>query len=182
MIFGFFITILTFPGVVMHEVAHEVACHIAGVRVLKVKYFDLSFKNRTAGYVEHTAPESYGAAFLICIAPIIFSNLAALALFMPAIRFDILPLRVLFAWLGISCAMHAFPSTGDARNLFRCSKASLWRNPLALLGFPVVGIIYLANFLSFFWLDFFWALFILFSTSALAHNFVLFESVWRMFP
>lgn len=60
-------------------------------------------------------------------------------------------------WLGVSIGMHAFPSTQDAQNLLDQAKqaASSW-HPLALLSFPLVVVIYVANILRFFWFDYFY--------------------------
>jgi hypothetical protein len=55
--------------------------------------------------------------------------------------------------------MHAFPSTQDAKVLWQQAKkaASLF-NPLAILSFPLVGLIYVANVLRIFWLDYFYGI------------------------
>jgi hypothetical protein len=56
-------------------------------------------------------------------------------------------------YLGVSIAMHAFPSTGDASAIWETlnDKATpLW---LKITGYPIVGIIYLGAIGSFFWLD-----------------------------
>ena len=36
---GFIISILTFPGVIVHELAHQICCYICGIKVYEVKYF-----------------------------------------------------------------------------------------------------------------------------------------------
>jgi hypothetical protein len=51
--------------------------------------------------------------------------------------------------------MHAFPSTQDAHNLLvHAKKAIRSFHPLALVSFPLVLAIYLANLGSMFWLDY----------------------------
>ena len=48
-----------------------------------------------------------------------------------------------------------FPSTHDANNLWPAAKeAARVTNPLALLSFPLVIVIYVAHFLSVFWFDY----------------------------
>ena len=47
---GLIISILTFPGVIVHELAHQICCKICGVAVYQVKYFQ--FQN-PCGYVIH---------------------------------------------------------------------------------------------------------------------------------
>ena len=52
-----------------------------------------------------------------------------------------------------------FPSTHDANNLWPAAKeAARVTNPLALLSFPLVVVIYVAYGLSFFWFDYFYGI------------------------
>jgi hypothetical protein len=61
------------------------------------------------------------------------------------------------AWFGISIGMHAFPSTQDLKNVWQLTpEAARHGHPLAILSYPLVGLLYLANFGRFFWLDYFW--------------------------
>ena len=63
------------------------------------------------------------------------------------------PLDYLLIYLGVSIAMHAFPSTGDANAIWKHineKETSLW---IKILGYPIVGLIYLGSLGSFFWLD-----------------------------
>jgi hypothetical protein len=53
--------------------------------------------------------------------------------------------------------MHSFPSVGDADNLWDASKQAWQRNPLALLGFPIVGLIKLAALAKAIWFDLLYA-------------------------
>ena len=59
-----------------------------------------------------------------------------------------------FFYLGVSIAMHAFPSTGDAQSIIVIMKESTTPLWLKIIGWPVVGLIYIGSFGSFFWLDF----------------------------
>jgi len=63
------------------------------------------------------------------------------------------PVDFLLIWLGVSIAMHAFPSTGDAKTL--CTAMSAVGVPLCvkLIAYPIIGIIYLGAIGSYFWLD-----------------------------
>ena len=152
---GTLIAILTFPGVIVHEAGHRLFCSLAGVRVYKTCYFRLG---NPAGYVIHGPVHSYGAGFLICVAPFIVNTAVALLIF--SIASNVYSSAVAFPlyWLGISIGMHAFPSSGDADNLWRYSKA-VWRhNPLAVLGFPAVILIKIAAVLSIIWFDLFYAI------------------------
>ena len=152
---GTLIAILTFPGVIIHEAGHRLFCSLAGVRVYKTCYFRLG---NPAGYVIHGPVHSYGAGFLICVAPFIVNTAVALLIFSIAVNVSSNAVAFPLYWLGISIGMHAFPSSGDADNLWRYSKA-VWRhNPLAVLGFPAVILIKIAAVLSIIWFDLFYAI------------------------
>ena len=58
-------------------------------------------------------------------------------------------------WLGISIGMHAFPSTHDAKNVWRLARQQARSlKPLVLLSFPLVVAIYAGNFLRIVWFDY----------------------------
>lgn len=149
---GTFIALLTFPGVVIHELGHRIFCQLVGVRVYKTVYF--RFGN-PAGYVIHEAPARYSSTFLITVAPFIFNTIVALTMFFIAAHTSVM--TVLFYWLGFSIGMHAFPSSGDASSLWQHT-IRIWRqNPLALLGLPFVLLIVIANILRVIWFDLIYA-------------------------
>jgi hypothetical protein len=156
MIPGELIALLTFPGVIIHEAAHMLFCKLGRVAVLDVCFF--RFGN-PAGYVVHEEPKKFSTAFLISVGPFIINSLVCILLCFPAFvpvrifdRAD--PISYFLLWLGLSIGMHAFPSTQDANVLWHYArKASSNFHPLAILSLPLVGIIYLANLGSIFWLD-----------------------------
>jgi len=113
---GKLIAILTFPGVIVHEAGHRLFCSLAGVRVYKTCYFRLG---NPAGHVIHGPAQSYGAGFLICVAPFIVNTAIALLIFSIAVNVSSTAIALPLYWLGISIGMHAFPSSGDADNLWR---------------------------------------------------------------
>jgi len=49
--------------------------------------------------------------------------------------------------------MHAFPSTGDANVIWDMMKESNTSLPVKIIGYPIVGLIYIGSLGSFFWLD-----------------------------
>ena len=164
---GFVISLLTFPGVVVHEFAHKKLCDAFAVPVHEVAYFRLG---TPAGYVLHEEPERYRQTFAISVAPFLVNTIVALGLLGAAAfvwgRPDALGLRTddlgvlgwLVVWVGLSTGMHAFPSKGDAKEIWRRSRAE-WRTaPLTLLGLPFVLVIYVANLLSVLWFDGLYAL------------------------
>lgn len=159
----FFIGCLAMPGVVFHELGHYLFCKLAGVRVHKVVCF--RFGN-PAGYVVHAAPRHFRDHFAIVAGPFVLNSTTALLLFasvigewnrpsaLAAMPIDTLLLWLAAIWLAVSMALQAFPSKGDARSLWQVTNRHVRRgNILAVIGYPFVGIIYLANILRWLWLD-----------------------------
>ena len=72
----------------------------------------------------------------------------------PVIRFENADLLdYVLIWLGVSIAMHAFPSKGDAKTIWSMLKRRETPLLVKLIGAPIVGLIYLGALGSFFWLD-----------------------------
>jgi hypothetical protein len=162
--FRWLIALITFPGIILHEWAHKFFCDRTRVPVYKTCYFRLG---NPAGYVIHGSVDSYGKAFLIATAPFLVNTAIAVILFVIAVIIPLGLITYLLYWLGISIAMHSFPSSQDADNLWNYSKRNWWRNPLALFGFPVIGLIKLAGMLSAVWFDLLYAVFLLILVAAI---------------
>ena len=152
---GFLISIATFPGVIVHELAHVAFCKFTDTRVLKVCYFRVG---NPAGYVIHEQPSTVWRHILIGIGPFFVNTLLGFMLGIIAIPMHMdldhpTPLQVILLWLGVSIAMHSFPSTGDARSIWHAvwSKGS----PISarLIGSPLVVVIFAGAIGSIFWLD-----------------------------
>ena len=152
---GFIISIATFPGVIVHELAHQLFCRYFKVPVFKVVYFQVG---NPAGYVLHEAVRKKGQGILISVGPFLVNTilgaLISLPAALPVFKFNTAgPLDYLLIYLGVSIAMHAFPSRGDANVIWNAIKEEdtpLW---IRIIGYPVVGLIYLGALGSFFWLD-----------------------------
>lgn len=154
---GFIIALLTFPGVIVHETGHLLFCRLRKVEVTEACYFRLG---NPAGYIVHAATDNFLDTLLICLGPFFLNSLLCLLLCLPAfIPYKVYgrehdPLVLFQLWLGVSIGMHAFPSTGDARNLWtHAREAAREGSALAWFSFPLVGFIYLANLASVFWFD-----------------------------
>lgn len=153
---GELIALLTFPGVIVHEAAHMLFCKLGRVAVLDVCFYRWG---NPAGYVIHEEPTNFGTAFLVSVGPFIVNSLLCIVLCFPAFvpvrvfdRPD--PISYFLLWLGLSIGMHAFPSTQDAKVLWHYArKAAASFHPLAILSFPLVVVICVANIGSIFWLD-----------------------------
>ncbi|HYV52983.1 MAG TPA: DUF3267 domain-containing protein, partial [Chitinophagaceae bacterium] len=73
---------------------------------------------------------------------------------LPVVKFNTgTPLDYLLIYLGVSIAMHAFPSTGDANAIWQVMKDKKTSWAVKILGYPIVGLIYAGALGSFFWLD-----------------------------
>lgn len=152
---GILINIATFPGVIVHELAHQLFCRWFKVPVFEVCYFQL--KNPT-GYVLHEpAPKAYQTT-LISVGPFIINTVLAFVIGLPAAlqyKFDSANVFDFFLlYLAISIGANAFPSTGDASALWKSvmnSETSSWLTKVVVT--PIVGFIYLGALGSFFWLD-----------------------------
>lgn len=154
---GQLVTLATFPGVIVHEVAHMWFCKLRGIAVFDVRFFRYG---NPAGYVAHEEINNFNTAFLVSVGPFIVNSLLCMFIclpaFLPVRTFGVPSLSSYFLlWLGISIGMHAFPSIGDAHALYQhARKAASSGHLLAILSFPLVVLIYLANIGSVFWLDY----------------------------
>jgi hypothetical protein len=153
---GILVSALTFPGVVIHELAHQMFCRYFNVPVYEVCYFH--FGNPT-GYVIHGQPEKWTHSVLIAAGPFFMNSILGVVLTFPSV------LRVsefdgatsvfdgILLWLGISIAMHAIPSIGDAKSMWQAVSGNKAPLLAKLIVAPIVGIIFLLAVGSVFWLD-----------------------------
>lgn len=153
---GEIISILTFPGVIVHEFAHMFFCKVRKVAVFDACYFRIG---NPAGYVVHENTDNFTTTFLVSMGPFVVNTLLCLLICLPAympVKFFDLdhPLSYFLIWLGVSIGMHAIPSNQDADNVFQQAKQQVknW-NILAILSFPLVGLIYIFNVLRILWAD-----------------------------
>lgn len=152
---GFVISIVTFPGVIVHEFAHQLFCRLYKVPVFKVVYFQVG---NPAGYVLHEPAPNKWHNIMISIGPFfvntILGALIALPAALPIFTFENGGLLdYVLIYLGVSIAMHAFPSTGDANAIWEVLKEKDTNLLVKIIGYPLVGLIYLGSLASFFWLD-----------------------------
>lgn len=149
---GIIISVVTFPGVIVHEIAHQIFCRILKVAVMDVCYFKMG---NPAGYVIHETPQKLWHQLLIAIGPFIVNTIIGAIVTFPAVTntyfFAMGTLDAVLMWLGISIAMHSFPSVGDAKNIWSATKKASYF--IRVLSFPVVGIIYVGAIGSVIWLD-----------------------------
>lgn len=153
---GIVISAVTFPGVVIHELAHQLFCRLFKIPVFQVCYF--RFGN-PAGYVVHGESENWIHQVLVSAGPFFLNSLlGALLAFPSALRtfeFDgaATALDGVLMWLGISIAMHAIPSTGDAKSMWAAVSGKKAPGVAKLFVAPVVGLIFILALGSVVWLD-----------------------------
>ncbi|MBS1700752.1 MAG: DUF3267 domain-containing protein [Armatimonadetes bacterium] len=156
---GFLISWLTFPGVIVHELAHAIFCRLYGVAIYEVKFFRFAVGLRQpVGYVIHEGAKKASQNLMISIGPFFVNTIIGGIIGAPAAipvfklgSFD--PLDLLLIWLGVSIAMHAFPSTGDAASIRRALKHPDTPTATKIWATPIMGLIYLGALGSMFWLD-----------------------------
>src|SRR5882762_2787372 len=101
---GILITFITFPGVIVHALAHQLFCRLYKVPVFQVVYFRMG---NPAGYVLHEVPQSKLQSIMISIGPFLVNTLTgalvALPAAMPVFKFDNAgPLDYVLIYLGVS--------------------------------------------------------------------------------
>lgn len=152
---GFLISILTFPGVIVHELSHQLFCRFYKVPVFQVVYFQVG---NPAGYVVHEKTNNKWQTIMISAGPFVLNTLLGAIIAFPAA----LPVFILenaglldyfLIYLGVSIAMHAFPSTVDANNIWNCLKEKDTSSLMKIFGYPLTALIYVGSFGSILWLD-----------------------------
>ena len=154
---GWLIAILTFPGVIAHEIGHRLFADWAKVPVYKVCYFRVG---NPAGYVIHGPVNNLKSSFLISVGPLIVNTLlCAVITFSAVFPLYILEAEqyswvfILLIWVGFSIGMHAFPSNEDMENLVNNVKSAKQGGALLLAAKFFAGLLRLANALRVIWFD-----------------------------
>lgn len=153
---GQLIAVISFPGIIIHEFAHMLFCRLRKVAVLDACYFRVG---NPAGYVVHENSDDFNTTFLVSMGPFFVNTILCLLICLPAympIKYFNLehPFSYFLIWLGVSIGMHAIPSNQDASNIYEQAKDKVKEgNVLAIVSFPLIGLIYIFNALRFFWAD-----------------------------
>jgi len=154
-VFRIILILASIPGVIVHELGHQILCHLTGTRVLKVCYFRFGIP---AGYVMHERPRSVWRHMFISLGPFLVNTTVAFALGWLALNghlpgASVWTAKVLPLWLAVAIAMHAFPSFGDAESFLD----AVWTRGAGffakLLGTPVALLMFLGAFLGNYGLD-----------------------------
>jgi|GEM_PF-112645 len=154
MIPGFIINALTFPGMIAHEAVNELLLKSSGTKVTDSCYFRFSADAAEPNsYIEHELPNKYSTSLLVNIGPLLVNSALALLSALAIKINDDSPAKLVFMWLTLSFAMHAFPSFSEARMLMSKSAKSIKKNILAVLGLILSPLFFVIGILKIFWLD-----------------------------
>jgi hypothetical protein len=152
---GIIISIVTFPGVIVHELAHQLFCRWFKIPVFEVCYFRTE---NPVGYVIHEPAKKVYQSVFVSVGPFIINSLLCFLIgFSASLQFKFDSANVLdylLLYLAISIGTHAFPSTGDAASLWKAvvkSDSTSWFAKAIVT--PIVGFIYAGALGSMFWLD-----------------------------
>lgn len=159
---GFLIGWATFPGIIIHEYAHEKACHWRNIPVREVNYFSLD----GSGYVKHRQPRGFKDTLVVSAAPFVVNTLLAFVLYI--LCFSLLEGSTFLGgtsatltqygalaagWVALSVGWHAIPSFGDAGHIWRGARKQWRTSNLALFSLPLVVLFYIGNLLAVVWFD-----------------------------
>lgn len=150
---GWFIALLTFPGVILHEMAHKFFCDIYHIPVYHVSYFTASSR---AGHVIHENVADARQRAIISLAPLLVNSVVALLFLSPwlvplSLGTHFLStytrLDLFLFWVGLSCGFNALPSKIDLMHVEKDVSVliSLSRGVAKILNFlePAGGLLWL---------------------------------------
>ncbi len=160
-IIHFVFAIITFPGIIVHEIAHRFFCDITKTAVYEIDYLNLSNFSTTGylGYVKHKEAIGLRKNILINLGPLLLNTFFCVVFTTPyamsiaANAGNVLNFSHIFLlWLGFSIGVHALPSKQDIINLTKY--ISSYHNFFTqILYFPFRVLFFLSRILSFFWFD-----------------------------
>lgn len=158
--------ILLAPGIIVHELAHAFFCVLFRIKIYRI---NLLRYDAVAGYVIHAEPQRFLPALFISFGPLIINSVLALWLFTKVELVYAWPI-LLYLWLGITLGLQAIPSTGDAKALLNNANHNFWRNPLVIVFYPLVLVLYILNFLKRLFIDFIFVIFLFYIAQAHGQN------------
>jgi len=138
----------TAPGIVLHELAHRLACLVVGVPVQSVAYFQLT---GPPGYVEHATPSRWSTAALIALAPLAGNVAVAAVLIEYSLAtytgsgIDAVATGGLLWWVAVAALIHTLPSSTDLETVWAATTARWYRVPLAVVVGPLYALRRLAG-------------------------------------
>lgn len=120
---GWVVAIVTFPGVIVHEIAHRFFCDLFKVRVYRCFYF-IPFSEQ-AGLVLSESTDNLAVSFWIGYGPLFINTFLSLICCFPfylshaaGAEYILFPSTFFYiiTWVGFSIGIQAIPSSDDMRN------------------------------------------------------------------
>lgn len=159
---GKIISLITFPGVIVHEIAHKFFCDLLNIPVYEASY--LPFK-KSSGYIKHENIVSVTKALIVTLGPLIINSILCMFLtFSASIPLFILeatlvnPLFYIIFWFGISIGMHALPSDIDIDSFIESVKGSKGQGIIYYISLPFCYFFRIINALRVIWADLIFAI------------------------
>jgi hypothetical protein len=165
---GWILSILTFPGVIVHEAAHLFFAMLAGVRVHEVVFFQIS--TTKSGYVVHDIPRHIWQALFISLGPLLINTFLCGMLLGPFIRVSSTDrnfFTYVVMWVGLSVGMHALPSNQDIRAFIATIRHHHGIGLMYFAAHLLLLFFGLVNFLRFLWIDLIYAVIVALIASSL---------------
>lgn len=162
---GELIALITFPGIILHEIAHRFFCDFFHVPVYSIRYF-IPFST-TAGCVVHEPTNNIFKFFFIGCGPLIINSLVCMVLTFPfglicALETNFIVSKsiivhlgyIFITWIGLCAGLKAFPSNQDIAGLAILTE-SFWAKVCI---YPFIALIHIVNlnYISF-WIRFIYA-------------------------
>lgn len=142
---------LTFPGVILHELVHAIMCKVFGIQIQEICYLRYG---KPSGYIVHSACNSFISQFCITVGPLLINTVLGgylgykyMYLHPDAPTFD----RVFFLWLAVSFLVHSFPSVQDVKNFHKVLKKE--SELIQLLNMPILICLYVIGHSAYFWVE-----------------------------
>jgi hypothetical protein len=110
------VTLVLFPGILTHEVAHLLACYLIGVKVHSS--LSLNFVEDDVS-IEHAPVTSFPADLAIAVAPFVLNSVLIISTLIGVKWAYGTPKAAIFIWLAICFDFTAFPSESDTRSLLQ---------------------------------------------------------------
>lgn len=167
------LAMLTFPGVILHELVHAIMCKIFGIQIQEICYLRYG---KPAGYIIHSPCNGFLSQFCITIGPLVVNSLLGGYLgykYIHLIPNGPLFEKIFFVWLGVSFLVHSFPSVSDVKNFHKVLKKE--SELIQLVNMPVLLTLYVIAHSAFFWVElgYAWVVVFYLPTFLQKHNIVI---------
>lgn len=162
------LAMLTFPGVILHELVHALTCKIFGIEIKEICYLRYG---KPAGYIIHSPCRSFVSQFFVTTGPLIVNTI--LGAWLGYKYFHLYPdtpifEKVFFGWLALSFLAHSFPSVKDVKNFHKILKKE--SELVQLFHMPILIVLYIIAHSSYFWIEAVYAWAVVFYFPNFFHN------------